>query len=206
MIFSKDHKGKHLDKVFEQQNAGFLTGKLLVSTPEIERSCFAKSVVLVCDHSKNGGMGIIINKHLRNIDQKDLYTKLGLDKTDNNRGELPVYFGGPIDTTRGFVVHSGDYMSANSINLGEGVVITSEHQVLKDYINFRGPEKLMLAMGYAGWTPGQLEKELEENSWLALPLDSELVFDVHDDSKWQKTGAKYGIDVSRVETSSTSIN
>ena len=197
MIFSKDHKDKAEIIRFDQGD-GFLKGKLLVATPLIQDSCFAKSVVLICDHSATGGMGLIINKHLRNIDQKDLLTKLNLEKPADSGVELEVYFGGPVDTNRGFVIHSDDYETKNTIKISEGVAVTSEHQVLRDYLNNKGPKNLALIMGYAGWVGGQLENEVEQNSWLAFPADKELVFSTHDDSKWQKAGARYGINVNDI--------
>jgi len=204
MIFSKDRKdrpGATRDTMIRlDEGDGFLKGKLLVATPLIEDSCFAKSVVLICDHSASGGMGLVINKHLRNIDQQDLYTKLNLQKPVDSGAEIEVYFGGPVDTNRGFVIHSDDYETKNTIKISPGVSVTSEHQVLSDYLNERGPKKLSLIMGYSGWVGGQLEREVEENSWVALPADVDLVFGTHDDSKWQKAGIKYGIDINDITT------
>lgn len=195
MIFLKDHKD---DGTKIGDGDGFLKGQLLVSTPALQDSCFTKSVILLCDHSKTGGMGLIINKHLRNIDQDDLYTRLGLEKPVDTENHIEVYFGGPVETTRGFVVHSDEYKTTNTVLMGNGIAVTSEHQILRDYLAGSGPQKLMLVMGYSGWTSGQLEKEIEENSWLALPADSELVFNTHDDSKWQTVGTKFGIDINQI--------
>ena len=135
---------------------------------------------------------------MRNLDQEDLYTKLGLEKPADSDKNIEVYFGGPVDTNRGFVIHSDEYETKNTIKVAPGVAVTSEHQILRDYLNGRGPKSLSLIMGYSGWIKGQLEREVEENSWLAFPADAELVFGTHDDSKWQKTGLRYGIDVNDV--------
>ncbi len=202
MIFLKDHKDKNGQNRHEpirmDEGDGFLRGKLLVATPLIQDSCFVKSVVLICDHSATGGMGLIINKYLRNIDQQDLFTKLNLEKPADSGVNLEVYFGGPVDTNRGFVIHSDEYKTKNTIKIATGVAVTSEQQVLRDYLNGKGPKNLALIMGYAGWVGGQLESEVEQNSWLAFPADAELVFSTHDDSKWQKVGSKYGINVNDI--------
>lgn len=197
MIFSKDHKGKK-DIITMGASESGLAGKLLVATPTVGESCFAKSVVLLCDHTKNGGMGLIINKHLRNIDQDDLYTKLGLEKPSDPDLKLEVYFGGPVDTTRGFVIHSDEYETKNTIRLVPGIAVTSEHQILKDYLHNNGPKHLALIMGYSGWIGSQLEKEIEENSWIALDATPELVFKTHDDAKWQRAGGSLGIDLNNI--------
>lgn len=196
MIFSKDHKDKETLRL--DDGDGFLKGKLLVATPAIQDSCFAKSVVMVCDHTATGAMGLIINKHLRNVDQEDLFNKLNLEKPADSGVRLEVYFGGPVDTNRGFVIHSDEYETKNTVRIAKGVAVTSEHQVLRDYLNGRGPKNLALIMGYAGWVGGQLEGEVEDNSWIAFPADRELVFGTHDDSKWQQAGAKYGINVNDI--------
>ena len=198
MIFSKGHKDKPGQSISFDEGDGYLKGKLLVATPALQDSCFTKSVVLICDHSVTGGMGLIINKHLRNLDQNDLYSKLGLDRPTDTSRNIEVYFGGPVDTNRGFVIHSPDYETKNTIKITDDVMVTSEHQILRDYLDGKGPKNLSLVMGYAGWVGGQLEQEIEDNSWLAFPADAELVFGTHDDSKWQKVGMRYGIDVNEI--------
>ena len=196
MIFSKDRKASK--KEIRIEGNEFLQGKLLVATPLIQDSCFSKSVVLICDYSKNGGMGLIINKHLRNIDQADLFQRLNLERPVDLNTNLEVYFGGPVDTARGFVIHSSEYKTKNTVKISDGVAVTSEHQILRDYLTGKGPKNLSLIMGYSGWIGGQLEREIEENSWVPLPADEELIFSTHDDSKWQKAAAKHGIDINNI--------
>jgi len=196
MIFSKGRKASK--KEIRLEGNEFLQGKLLVATPLIQDSCFAKSVVLICDYSKHGGMGLIINKHLRNVDQADLFQRLNIEKPVDLGTNLEVYFGGPVDTARGFVIHSSDYKTKNTVEISKNISVTSEHRILRDYLYGKGPKNLSLIMGYSGWIGGQLEREIEENSWVPLPADEELIFATHDDSKWQKAASKYGIDINNI--------
>jgi len=188
MIFWKDRK----ESKEPLKKEGFLIDTMLVSTPLIQTGCFQHSVIFLCEHSKTGAMGIILNKELKGVDKKEMITKMGVEY--NEKMNLPIMLGGPVDTTRGFVVHSSDYETENTIKYKSGISITSEKKILNDYMDGSGPKNLMLVMGYAGWIAGQLEDEIEDNSWLTVPAAADLVFESDVDSIWQKSAGLNGID------------
>ncbi len=176
---------------------GFLFGQFLVSTPAIIGGPFEHSVVFVSAHDKSGALGMIINKEVKNVDSRDMLETMKIKLPRNFKG-MPIYLGGPVDTGRGFVLHSSEYALDNTIKYPSGVSVTSERKVLQDYVDGIGPKKLILALGYAGWAKGQLENELVESAWVNVPADYDLVFNPNNDGKWQKAGAMNGIDVSKI--------
>lgn len=196
-------KGKSKDSNFGKSPArssdgnDFLFGQFLVATPGIVGSCFERSVVFVSAHDKAGSLGIIVNKEMKNVNSKEMLETMGV-KLPKNFKNLPVYLGGPVDSGRGFVIHSNDYAVTNTIKYDCGVCVTSERKVLQDYVDGVGPKKLILALGYSGWVRGQLENEVLEGSWLNLPADSELIFNPNNDGKWQKSAQLHGIDINKV--------
>ncbi len=198
MIFWKDHKDKENKSPDNDGSTqdGWLAGQMLVSTPLVQGGCFQHSVVFMCEHSETGAMGFIINKELRVADKRDLFEKLNLEYEE--LAHMPVLLGGPVETSRGFVVHSADYKIKNTIEFEGGLAITSEKQVMQDYAKGRGPKNIMLVMGYSGWVGGQLEQEFAENSWLTIPSDPQIIFNENHDSKWQLAAAQNGIDVYKI--------
>lgn len=176
---------------------GFLFGQFLVSTPSIIGGPFEHSVVFVSAHDSTGALGIIINKEIKNIDSREMLETMQIKLPKNFKG-LPIFLGGPVDTGRGFVLHSNDYKLENTIQYPSGVSVTSERKVLQDYIDGNGPKRLVLALGYAGWAKGQLEHELLESAWVNVPADNELIFNPSNDGKWQKAAATHGIDIGKI--------
>ena len=179
------------------QENGFLFGQFLVSTPSIIGGPFEHSVVFVSAHDSTGALGMIINKEVKNVDAKEMLETMNI-KLPKNFKPMPIYLGGPVDTGRGFVLHSSEYALDNTIKYPSGVSVTSERKVLQDYVDGIGPKKLMLVLGYAGWAKGQLEHELLENSWVNVPADYDLIFSANNDGKWQKAGALNGIDIGKI--------
>ena len=197
MIFLKGRKSKK-EKANEQMLEGSLRGQLLVATSQIRSSCFHRAVVLVCEHNEKGSMGIIINKEMRGVSQDEIIDKLPIKQiVDKKNINIPIYLGGPVETTRGFVVHSDDYSIKNTIKFADGICVSAEGQVLIDHITGKGPKKMFLAMGCAGWTAGQLEDELEDNSWLVVPPTREIVLDTPNSDKWKLAARKIGIDINK---------
>lgn len=179
--------------------SGYLAGQLLVATPVITSGCFQKSVVYVFAHNDDGAMGIIINQPLELINYSALLEGMDLPK-DATDGELPVYFGGPCERARGFVMHGNDYQRDFTLARSNDLAVTASSQILSDIMNGKGPEKAVLCVGYAGWTAGQLEAEIEANSWITVPASQQLVFGTDDELKWATASKSLGVDMAFFST------
>ncbi|WP_322894389.1 MULTISPECIES: YqgE/AlgH family protein [unclassified Yoonia] len=171
-----------------------LAGKLLIAMPDMSDPRFARAVIYLCAHSEDGGMGVIINKPQRQIRFPDLLDQMeiphGADAPD-----LAVHFGGPVEPGRGFVLHSGDYQSGlGTLEAAEGVGMTATLDVLEDIAAGRGPQQAFLALGYAGWGPGQLENEIRQNGWLTCDADAGIIFGLANEDKWAGALKLLGID------------
>jgi putative transcriptional regulator len=179
----------------------FLDGKLLIAMPGIGDPRFERSVIFLCAHSAEGAMGIVINKVAQNITFPDLLSKLDVLPTesrisvDKRLSEMPVQFGGPVETGRGFVLHTTDYYSADTtLPISERVGLTATLDVLRAIAKGEGPRRSLLALGYSGWGPGQLENEIQKNGWLHCEADEEIIFAVANEEKYQAALQKIGID------------
>lgn len=165
---------------------------LLIAMPGMRESFFAKSVIYVCAHSEAGAMGIVINQKLPDIAFSDLLAQLMLPQSQM-KVEPVVHFGGPVDTGRGFVLHSGDFMREDTVRLDGGICITGTVDILRAMAEGRGPDRSIFALGYAGWGPGQLEAEMQANTWLTVPADDDLVFSPDLAGKWEKALGRLGV-------------
>jgi putative transcriptional regulator len=185
----------------KRQRDGYLDGSLLVAMPAMGDSRFTRAVIYMCAHSPDGAMGIIINHRAPNISFTELLEQLDIvPPRDRIRlpmglGAMAVYLGGPVETGRGFVLHSADYFKAEStLPIDEGVCLTATIDILRDIAKGTGPDKALLALGYAGWAPGQLESEIQANGWLHCTADPGLIFDPEVDRKYNRALGKIGID------------
>lgn len=171
-----------------------LKGRMLIAMPSLQDPRFANSVVLMCDHSSDGAMGLIINKPNPEIDLLQLLKQLDIAATAELADRM-VHFGGPVEMGRGFVLHSPDYVSpVTTLDICDGVHVTGTLDVLEDIARGMGPARWELMLGYAGWGSGQLEEELAENSWLVCDASAKLVFDVSDPGKkWQAALESIGV-------------
>jgi len=176
-----------------------LTGQLLVAMPGMADPRFARSVVFLCAHSPEGAMGIVVNRRLGNVSFADIAGQVGIDP-DEIAAELPVHFGGPVEPARGFVLHSADHVSVSSLVVDGRFALTATIEMLKTVARGEGPKHRLLALGYAGWAPGQLDAEIQANGWLVVPADPELVFSSDNDGKWTRALRKIGIDPSLLST------
>lgn len=176
------------------QKAGYLEGHLLIATPLITESCFHRSVVYMCAHNAEGAMGIIINHTIENLSFREVFEQLDI-KTTGLKKKTPVYFGGPVDAARGFVIHSDDYCQEETFVMENRIALTSNLKILRDIAEGAGPENSILALGYAGWSPGQIEAEVESNSWISIPATPELVFETDNQEKWEKAARQLGVDI-----------
>lgn len=180
-------------------STGYLTGQLLVATPVLSTGCFQKSVVYIFKHNDDGAMGIIINQPLELINYGALLEGMDLPKEATDR-ELPVYFGGPVERARGFVLHSNDYNRPVTLARHGDLAVTASSTILTDIMNGKGPKNAVLCVGYAGWTAGQLEAEIEANSWITVPANNGLVFHTDDELKWATASKSLGVDMAFFST------
>lgn len=170
-----------------------LRNSLLVAMPSLRDGFFAKSVVYICAHSEAGAMGIVINQKLPDVDFGDLLSQLNLPESKLIVPPI-VHFGGPVESGRGFVLHSQDFMREDTVRINEKMCITGTIDILRAIAEGRGPDKSVFALGYAGWGPGQLEAEMRANSWLTAPADDDIVFGQDLGHKWEKSFKRLGID------------
>ena len=163
----------------------YLEGRLLIAMPSIDSSVFERAVIYMCAHSDDGAMGLIVNKPAPELKFAELLKQLGIPETEEAR-RIQVHVGGPVEHGRGFVLHSGDYhLEESTMEVGDGFGMTATLDIIRDMARGAGPQKSIMALGYAGWGPGQLEQELQDNGWLVCDADRDLVFAVADDEKWQ---------------------
>ncbi|MGH0001056.1 YqgE/AlgH family protein [Pseudovibrio ascidiaceicola] len=183
------------------EKPGYIDGQYLIAMPTMEDGRFAHSVIYVCAHSEEGAMGIVLNQPAPNITFGQLLGQLNIVEDENEDplaidiSERKVYRGGPVDAGRGFVLHSDDYfLEETSLKIEDGVVLTATVEVLRAIAAGKGPKKSLLALGYAGWAPGQLETELQANGWLTCQTDPSLIFEGEGDQKWHNALDILGID------------
>src|SRR5947207_9660096 len=181
---------------------GYLDGQMLIAMPSMGDERFSRSVIYMCAHSSEGAMGIIVNQPAANISFPDLLAQLevvgasDLIELPPRAGGVKVLKGGPVETSRGFVLHSADFFIENStLPIDEGVCLTATLDILKAIARGDGPRSAVLALGYAGWAPGQLEYEINENGWLHCAADLDLIFGQDIEAKYEKALKKIGIDV-----------
>ena len=175
-------------------------GQLLLATPKMTDFRFEKAVILICSHSAEGAMGIIVNKPALELKFEDILTQLKIN-TQTLGNNPKIYFGGPVEYGRGFVVHSSDYdASESSVTIREEYFLTASREILEDIAKGCGPKNSLLALGYAGWGPGQLENEIFSDSWLMCDPDPDLVFTLRPELKWNDALKKLGVNPSHLAT------
>ncbi|MBI04932.1 MAG: hypothetical protein CMI96_03840 [Pelagibacteraceae bacterium] len=178
-----------------------LTGQLLLSMPSLEDERFYKTVIYMCAHSNDGAMGIIINKKIDYDLYPDLLEQLGIDKPILNK-KIFLRYGGPVESGRGFILHSDEFTQKESLSINKGIALTSTADFFENLSKGNGPKNSILALGYAGWGPGQIEKEILANSWMSLSTDSNIVFDEEVSNIWSKAYNLLGIDPNKLSHNS----
>jgi putative transcriptional regulator len=183
-----------------QQDNGYLDGQLLLAMPAMVDPRFARAVIYMCAHSADGAMGIVVNQRAPNITFPKLLEQLDIHINAPEGGitlpvdKMAVHFGGPVETGRGFVLHTSDYYVAEStLPIDETVCLTATIDILRAIAGGSGPARSLLALGYAGWAPGQLESEIHANGWLTCPGDVDIIFDDNLDTKYERALAKLGV-------------
>lgn len=178
---------------------GYLDGQMLIATPAMTDDRFSRSLIYVCAHSAEGAMGIVVNQPVSALNFPDLLLQLGVLKEGDaielmGHEDVKILRGGPVESGRGFVLHSSDFFIENStLPIDQGICLTATLDILKAIASGRGPVNAVLALGYAGWAPGQLETEIQSNGWLHCEADSELIFGADNERKYDKALRKIGI-------------
>jgi putative transcriptional regulator len=176
-----------------QTATDYLTGQLLIAMPAMEDPRFAQSVIYLCAHTLEGAMGLVLNRPLQRPKFDDLLRQLEVAPLPPAR-RIRLCAGGPMDNARGFVLHTADWTGEGSLRVDDSLALTASLDVLKAIAEGNGPREGLLALGYAGWGPGQLDAEIQQNAWLSVPADETIVFDADHDTKWRRALAKLNID------------
>jgi putative transcriptional regulator len=171
----------------------FLTGQLLIAMPAMADPRFAQSVIYLCAHTPEGAMGLVLNRPLKRPSFEDLLRQLDVAPLPPAR-RIRLCAGGPVDNARGFVLHTTDWTGEGSLRVDDELALTASLDVLKAIAEGGGPREGILALGYAGWGPGQLDAEMQQNAWLSVSADETIVFDDDHDTKWRRAFAKLKID------------
>ncbi|MEQ8707866.1 MAG: YqgE/AlgH family protein [Rhodospirillales bacterium] len=178
---------------------GYLPGQLLIAMPSMADPRFERAVIYLCAHSSEGAMGLVVNKLIDSLTFPEL-----LEQLDINPGkpadDIRVHFGGPVESGRGFVLHSDEYLQDSSMVIDDGVALTATLDVLRDVADGSGPRRSIMALGYAGWGPGQLDAEIIHNGWLHAPADADLLFSRDIGKTWDRAIHKIGVDPFKLTT------
>lgn len=181
----------------ETSKQNYMTGRLLLAMPGMGDPRFHKAVIYVCAHDENGAMGLMINSVLPGVDLSELLSQLDIDvgsEIKEKSSDMPVLSGGPVETARGFVLHSSDFCQDDTIEINDKVGVTGTIDALKAIASGKGPEQMLFLLGYAGWSKGQLDQEIQQNAWLITDADSELIFAATPEEKWDLAVKKLGVD------------
>ena len=176
---------------------GSLTNQLLIAMPGMADPNFSTTVTLICEHNDDGALGIIINRPL-NLKLSGLFEQLSADDAHPDVASSPVMAGGPVGTERGFVLHGKEHSFENTLTVSDDIQLTLSRDVIDSMAIGDGPTKSLVAIGYAGWEPGQLENEMLSNSWLNVDATAELVFDTPFEERWNSAARLLGIDISSI--------
>lgn len=184
-----------------ETEAGYLDGQLLIAMPGMADDRFARAVIYVCAHSAEGAMGIVLNRPAADLSFPDLLVQLDIVpameriRLPQGVGKMQVLMGGPVETSRGFVLHSPDFhIEQSTLPIDDGVCLTATIDILRAIARGDGPRSAVLALGYAGWTAGQLENEIQANGWLTCEADAELIFNSSADVRYELAMRKIGIE------------
>ncbi len=184
---------------------GFLNDHFLVAMPGMRDDRFSRTVIYVCAHSEEGAMGLIINQP-QQMQFSDLVVQLGIMEEDQlirlpaRARDFVVRNGGPVDRSRGFVLHTDDFRVESSLPVSEDICLTATVDILRAISRGKGPRSALMTLGYSSWSPGQLEREVSENDWLTCPAKFDLLFDTDMDAKYDRVLTSIGIDLSRLST------
>ena len=171
-----------------------LVDKCLIATPAIKDPIFASSLIYMCEHSESGSMGLVVNHETSQI-LDDVFSQLDIKCEDETIKNQPVYIGGPVQLEQGFVLHSSAGNWQNSVEVSSGINLTSSLDILQAIADAEGPDDYLVILGFSGWASGQLESELQQNSWLTSTCDADLLFHQKPEDKWQVAFDTLGFDI-----------
>ncbi|GAA4251770.1 YqgE/AlgH family protein [Azospirillum formosense] len=177
------------------KSSDYLTGQLLIAMPGMTDPRFQRTVIYMCAHNEDGAMGLVVNRLFGSVTFEDLLEQLEIE-IQEPVASMPVHYGGPVESGRGFVLHSTDYVRDGTLVVDDEVALTATIDILRAISEDRGPRRNILLLGYAGWGPGQLDAEIQANGWLNVPCDETLLFDPELDTKWERSIAKLGVSLS----------
>lgn len=185
----------------EHEASDTLEGQFLIAMPSMADSRFEHSVIYLCSHSEQGAMGLVVNQVARHLSLEELLIQLDIVNDDSairlpaHIRDMNVHKGGPVEVERGFVLHSDDFtLNQSTLTIDNGICLTATLEILRALAQGDGPRNAILALGYAGWAPGQLEHEIQSNGWLTAPADPDILFDPDFSGKWQRALGTLGID------------
>ena len=171
----------------------YLAGQMLIAMPGMRDPRFEKTVIYMCAHNADGAMGLVVNRALESLSFPDMLEQLGIH-SGGSGGKINIHFGGPVESGRGFVLHSRDYLQDATLIVDQDVALTATVDILKAMAGGDGPLQSLLALGYSGWAPGQLDFEIKGNGWLHVDADDDLVFGADLEAKWDRAMNKIGVD------------
>ena len=174
-----------------------LAGKILIATPMVRDERFERSLIYVIAHSTQGAMGIIFNKVVESLTFPFLLSQLGIKAAPITEKQR-IHFGGPVETRRGFVLHSSDYNHNATVAIDDNICLTATIDIVRDIATLKGPKEYLLALGYAGWGRGQLENELSSTAWIEIPGNRDLIFSPNDHDKWQRAKDTLGFNLAQI--------
>lgn len=175
----------------------FLNDQFLIAMPALGDPNFNRSVTYICEHNDDGALGIVINKPM-SLNLGDVFSQLELECPSRDQCAMPVLLGGPVQPERGFVLHRSSVDWDSSIRVSKDIQVTTSRDVLKSMADGHGPDPAIVALGYAGWTAGQLEREMTENAWLTVPASDEIIFEVPYERRWEAAAASIGVDLNQI--------
>ncbi len=171
-----------------------LANHFLIAMPNLADSNFARSVTLICEHSEEGAMGVVINR-LMDLRLGDIFEQLGIATDKTSHAASAVYYGGPVQNNRGFVLHEPLGQWDSTLSVTDRFGVSTSRDILEAIAQNRGPEKFIVALGYAGWGAGQLEREISENSWLSGPASRDIIFELPVEQRWKAAAGLVGVDL-----------
>jgi putative transcriptional regulator len=181
------------------ETIGYLAGQMLIAMPQMQDPRFSRSLVYLCAHTAEGAMGLVVNRLFNSLSFPDLLQQLDIEPTPVC-DPIRIHFGGPVEAGRGFVLHSTDYVQETTLLVDGQVGLTATIDVLRAIAEGRGPHRSILALGYAGWGAGQLDREILENAWLTAPADDDLLFGNGIEHKWERAINRIGADVTMLSS------
>jgi putative transcriptional regulator len=172
-----------------------LTNNFLIAMPGLADPFFARTVTYLCQHNEDGALGIIVNRPSE-LTLADIMAQMGVEVREEAIGQVPVYFGGPVQPERGFILHEPTRVWSSTLKVSESISLTTSRDILEALGKGKGPEKILVALGYAGWGKGQLEQEIVQNSWLHAPAEQSIIFDQPAANRWKAAAELMGVDIS----------